>query len=190
MTLLLRASELIALPIVTIHGGEDVAEVKDVVYGSEQGHVLGFTLNKRGILRGSRREVLPIEQVTAIGKDAVMIDDERSCLVPPDEAPAAVAEPERNRHVLGDAVVTDAGVKLGVVRVVVLLVGGDGEAVGYELERDGTTETWFIPRPVQLAVSGDALVVPADVERFVRNDLVGFGAALDEFRSQVGGESR
>ena len=73
MTLLLRASELIGLPIVTIEGGEDVAEVKDVVYGSEQGRVLGFTLNKRGLLSGRRREVLPIDQVTAIGKDAVMM---------------------------------------------------------------------------------------------------------------------
>jgi uncharacterized protein YrrD len=190
MTVLLRASEVIGLPIVTINGGEDVAEVKDVVYGAEQGRVLGFTLNKRGLLHGSRREVLPIEQVTAIGKDAVMIEDERSCLVSPDEAPAAVGTPERSRNVLGDAVVTDAGVKLGTVRDVVLLVGGDGEALGYELEREGTDETWFIPRPVQLAVSGEALVVPADVERFVRSDLVGFGAALDEFRDEIGGGSR
>jgi uncharacterized protein YrrD len=157
------------------------------VYGSEQGRVLGFTLNKRGLLHGHRREVLPIDQVSAIGKDAVMIADERSCLMRPDEAPAAVADPDSNRDVLGDAVVTDAGVKLGVVRDLVLLVSGDGEAVGYELEREGTSETWFIPRPVQLAVSGDALVVPADVERFVRHDLVGFGAAVDEFRSEIGG---
>ncbi|HEY2813131.1 MAG TPA: PRC-barrel domain-containing protein [Acidimicrobiales bacterium] len=186
MTLLLRASELIGLPIVTV-GGEDVSEVKDVVYGSEQGRLLGFTLNKRGALRGPQREVLPIDLVTAIGKDAVMIEDEGACLVAPAEAPGAVAAPEHDRNVLGDAVVTDAGVRLGVVRDLVLLVGGDGEAVGYELERDGTRETWFIPRPVQLAVSGDALVVPADIERFVRHDLVGFGAAVDDFRAELGG---
>ena len=161
--------------------------MKDVVYGSEQGRLLGFTLNKRGMLRGPRREVLPIEQVSAVGRDAVMIDNERACLVDPQEAPPTVSSADRNRNVLGDPVVTDAGVRLGVVRDLVLLVGGDGEAVGYELEREGTTDRWFIPRPAQVAVSGDALVVPADIERFVRHDLVGFGAAIDDFRAETSG---
>lgn len=192
MTVLMRASELIGLPVVTIDGGEDVAEVKDVVYGADEGRVLGFTLNQRGgILRGPRREVLPMDHVTAVCRDAVMIEDESACLVPPAEAPAPVAAPDKARNVLGDAVVTEAGVRLGVVRDVIVLVGGDGEAVGYELDRDDAKGSWFIPRPVQRAVSGDAVVVPVDIERFVRDDLVGFGAAVDEFRAaELGGASR
>src|SRR4051794_12045271 len=59
-----------------VHGGEDVAEVRDVVYSSEAGTLLGFTLNKRGFLRGKMRDVLAADDVAAIGADAVMIDDD------------------------------------------------------------------------------------------------------------------
>jgi uncharacterized protein YrrD len=185
MTLVVKASELIGRPVVTITGGEDVAEVKDIVYRSEQGDLVGFTLNKRGFLSGSLREVLPVESVHAIGRDAVMIDNTEDCLVDPKDAPAAVAEPEKDRDVFDDAVVTESGVRLGRVRDVVLVVGGAGEVVGFELARDESNETWFIPRPAQLAVSGDALIVPDQLEEFIVDDLTGFGAAIDRYRDTL-----
>ncbi len=182
MTALMRASDVRGLPVVTITGGEDVAEIRDVVYHGERGDVLGFTLNKRGgLLRGRLREVLLAEDVGAIGRDAVMIEDEESCLVAPRDAPAAVARPEEDRNVLGNAVVTDAGVRLGTVTDLVLRVGGHGEVVGYEVRREGSKDTWFVPRPAQLAVSGTALMVPNDIERYARQDLSGFANALDDY---------
>ncbi len=182
MTVLMRASDVRGLPVVTIVGGEDVAEVRDVIYHGERGDLLGFTLNKRGgLLRGRLREVLLAENVTAIGRDAVMILDEHSCLVSPRDAPAAVGRPEEDRNVLGNAVVTDAGVRLGTVTDLVLRVGGHGEVVGYEIRREGSKETWFVPRPAQLAVSGTALMVPNDIEQYARQDLSGFATALDDY---------
>jgi hypothetical protein len=53
--------------------------------------------------------------------------------------------------------------------------------VGYELKREDTKEPWFIPRPQQLAVSGDALLVPSSVEEYVSHDLSGFALAVDRF---------
>jgi len=35
-------------------------------------------------------------------------------------------------------------------------------------------------------VSGTALVVPESTKDFVKDDLVGLGAAVDEFRSRLG----
>jgi hypothetical protein len=43
-----------------------------------------------------------------------------------------------------------------------------------------------VPLPAQLAVSGSALVVPEATKEFVEDDLVGLGAAVDEFRSRLG----
>ena len=42
------------------------------------------------------------------------------------------------------------------------------------------------PLPAQLAISGSALVVPDETEQFTRDDLVGLGAAVEEFRSRHG----
>ncbi|MDQ6697183.1 MAG: PRC-barrel domain containing protein, partial [Actinomycetota bacterium] len=60
-----------------------------------------------------------------------------------------------------------------------------GDVVGYEIEKaDGGQG--YIPLPAQLAVSGTALVVPDVTEEFMRDDLVGLGAAVDEFRARLG----
>jgi hypothetical protein len=66
-----------------------------------------------------------------------------------------------------------------------LVVGSVGEVVGYEIDRAGGGRG-YIPLPAQLSVSGVALVVPNVTEEFVRDDLVGLGAAVDEFRSRLG----
>jgi len=184
VTLLMSASQINGLPVVTVHGGEDVAEVRDVIYSPDAGRLVGLTLNKRGFFAGRRREVLPAESIHAIGRDAVMVLDE-SCLIPPDDAPAEVARPAVERNVIGNDVLTEAGVSLGRIRDLALTVGGSGEVVGYEIEKLGGGKG-YIPLPAQLAVSGTTLVVPDVTEEFVRDDLVGLGAAVDEFRGRLG----
>lgn len=185
VTMYLRTSEVIGLPVVTIDGGEDVAEVRDVVYSSETGTLLGFTLNKRGFLRGRMRSVLPAASIAAIGQHAVMVDDDDDALTDKSDAPDAMASPATDRNVLKNVVMTEGGTRLGTVTDLVLAVGGRGEIVGYELRRDDTKEPWFIPRPTQVAVSGDTLLVPDTLEQYVSHDLSGFALTVDRYRTEV-----
>jgi uncharacterized protein YrrD len=184
MKLLMHASQITGLPVVTVRGGDDVAEVRDVIYDPDAGRLAGLTLNKRGFLAGRRREILPAEAVHAIGRDAVMVQDETS-LVHPQDAPEEVAGTGPGRNVVGDDVLTESGVSLGTVRDLALLVGSAGEVVGYEIEKTGGGRG-YIPLPAQLAVSGSTLVVPDMTQEFVRDDLVGLGAAVDDFRARLG----
>jgi uncharacterized protein YrrD len=184
MRLLVTGSAIRGLPVVTISGGEDVAEVRDLIYNPEAGRVVGMTLNKRGFLAGRRREVLPAETIHAIGRDAVMVADEAS-LLHPGTAPDEVGSPPEGRDVIGNEVLTEQGTKLGRVKDVVVLVGSAGEVVGYAIET-ASQGTGYIPLPSQLAVSGSALVVPDPTQDYVESDLVGLGAAVDEFRSRLG----
>ena len=48
MKLLITAAQINSLPVVTVRGGEAVAEVRDVIYSPEAGRLVGLTLNKRG----------------------------------------------------------------------------------------------------------------------------------------------
>ena len=183
MKLLMTASQIRGLPVVTIRGGEDVAEVRDVIYSPEAGRLVGMTLNQRGFLSGRRREVLPADMIHAVGQDAVMVTDE-SQLVVPEAAPEDVGHPATERNVLGNDVLTEGGTSLGEVADLVLLVGSGGEVVGYQVKKPGGGHG-YIPLPAQLAVSGDAPVVPDVTAEFVQEDLVGLGAAVDEFQRQA-----
>ena len=95
MRLLITASQIRGLPVVTVQGGEDVAEVRDVIYSPEAGRLVGLTLNKRGFLAGRSRDVLSAEAIHAIGQHAVMVLDE-SKLVAPDDRPRTSVIPLRS----------------------------------------------------------------------------------------------
>src|ERR1019366_8536382 len=183
--LLVTGSAIRGLPGVTISGGEDVAEGRDVIYSPEAGRVVGLTLNKRGFLAGRCREVLPAETIHAIGRDAVMVDDETS-LILPEDASAHAGHPPAGRDVTAQEVLTEKGTSLGKVRDLVVLVGSNGEVVGYEIDT-AAGGTGYIPLPAPLAVSGSALGGPEATKEFVEDDPGGVGAAVDEFRSRLGG---
>lgn len=191
MKVLIKASKVIGLPVVTL-GGDDVAEVRDVVYDPSQGRLVGFTLNSRGWLGRRLKDSLSWGSVAALGPDAVMIRDEGD-LAAEDEATPSLAEPPSDRNVLGDAVLTDEGVQLGVVSDIIVETGERAEVVGYEIQDKSAdakaSRVRFLPLPQQLAVSGDALLVPAKVESFLHDDLSGFGAAVDDFRKLLGDEA-
>ena len=183
----MRATSLVGLPVVTTSTGEDIAETRDVIYVPEQGRVAGFTLNKRGRLAGRMKNVLAMEQVHAVGRDAVMVTDAGVLDTPEGEA---AAQDAKGRNVNGNQVLTETGKTLGVV-IDLIVEMNRGEVIGYELK--GETEVQraegaplLLPLPATLAVSSDTLMVPADVESYIRDDLAGFGSAVADFRARLG----
>ncbi|HEY4990635.1 MAG TPA: PRC-barrel domain-containing protein [Nakamurella sp.] len=198
MSILLRSSEINRLPVVTV-AGEDVAQVKDVVYAAHGGQVGGFTLNGRGLFAGPLKTALPWANVIGVGPDAVIIRGE-DAFTPVESLLAAVrsGEPAAG-DILGSQVLTDDGAALGVVVDVVIEVADGGGAaqadvVGYEIDpAEGAgrgTNRMLIPLPDTLSASGEHLMVPAAAREFVTDDLAGFGAAVDDFRAHLRGGQR
>lgn len=181
---LLRAGELPGRVVVSTHG-EDVAQLRDVVYDAGSGEVIGFTLAKRGIFGGRMKKVLPWGNVLGLGPAAAVVEDEEA-FTPRD----GLRAPADDRDVIGARVLTDDGRQLGVVRDLVVEVhDGLADVVGYEIEpaetfRDSSSHV-LLPLPDTLAASGDNLVVPAAATDFVRDDIAGFGAAVDDFRASL-----
>ncbi len=190
---LMRTSEIVRRPVVTM-AGEDIAQIKDVVYAPDGGSVSGFTLAGRGIFAGPLKEGLAWTSVAALGADAVMVKDD-SALVPKHEMlDRSGAGTGSAGNILGSQVLTEDGVGLGTVRDVVVSVDDTGgeqcDVVGYEIEASealGTeAQMVLIPLPDTIAASGEHLMVPASVKDFVGHDLAGFGAAVDRFRAHLG----
>ena len=196
MSRLMRTSEITKRPVVTF-AGDDVAQIKDIVYGAGGGAVGGFTLAGRGLFSGPLKQSLSWTSVAALGPDAVMIRDENS--LEPAEAVlnASAASGGSGGNVLGSQVLTDGGLDLGKVVDVVIEVtgeyGGQCDVVGYEIEASEALGTKgqkvLIPLPDTIAASGEHLMVPASAKDFVGHDLAGFGAAVNDFRAQLGGKS-
>jgi len=188
VSVLMRAREITGRPVVTLDTAEDVAEVRDVVFSHATASVVGFTLNKRGFLGSPLKELLPWSRVTALGRDALMIET-GAALGAVDRAMEDAAA-GGDRDVVGASVMTDGGTRLGTVEDVIVQVADDATVVGFEVhgpevERDRGSATLLIPVDDTLAVSGETLMVPAAAQDFVHDDLSGFGSAVQEFRARL-----
>lgn len=192
MTRLMRTSELEKRPVVTM-AGDDVAQIKDIVYAAGGGQVGGFTLAGRGLFAGPLKTSLAWTSVASLGSDAVMIADENSLESTDAVLNRSASSGGSGSNVLGSRVLTDAGTDLGKVIDVIIEVsqGGSGQCdvVGYEIEASEALGTHgtdvLIPLPDTIAVSGEHLIVPASAKDFVGHDLAGFGAAIEQFRAQL-----
>ncbi|MGI8459875.1 MAG: PRC-barrel domain-containing protein [Propionibacteriaceae bacterium] len=187
MSVLMRASEILRRPVVTL-AGEDIAEIKDVVYAGPQGDVAGFTLNGRGLFAGPLKQALPWSGVHGLGAAAVMVAS-ADVFEERDEVLRQAREGAGGGNVLGSTVLTDTGVNLGQVSEVIIEVGETADVVGYEID---STESLgrdrrrvLIPLPDTISVSVESLIVPAAAVDFVCDDLAGFGAAVDAFRARL-----
>ncbi len=193
----MSTSEVTKRPVVTM-GGDDPAQIKDIVYAADGGSVHGFTLAGRGLFSGPLSTVLPWSNVLALGSDAVMIQNEESltdaaALSPGGESGASVG---KGGNILGSRVLTDTGTDLGeVVDAIIEVQGGSDQCdvVGYEIEASealsANGQKVLIPLPDAIAASGEHLIVPDSAKDFVGQDLAGFGAAVDRFRAQLEGTS-
>ncbi|MET3808340.1 sporulation protein YlmC with PRC-barrel domain [Nakamurella sp. UYEF19] len=197
MSTLVRASEL-AQRVVVTYGGEDVAQIKDIVYAANGGEIGAFTLAGRGLFAGPLKVGLPWAAVVGLGQDAVIIESEDALVPLADLFDAADGPVSSGRaDILKSEVLTDAGTSLGRVSDVIIGIGdtqgGQADVVGYQIDPAETLGRGklplLIPLPDTLSASGEHLMVPAAAANYLTDDLASFGSAIDAFRSQLGGAS-
>ncbi|WP_164842703.1 PRC-barrel domain-containing protein [Actinoplanes solisilvae] len=188
MSVLTLATALVGRPVVTL-GGDDIGQVKDVVYAAESRRVTGFTLAGRGLLSGPLRRALPWTGVHAVGRDAVMISDEES-LTGRDEV--AERTELRDHNLVGGAVLTEGGTALGTVEDMILEVGTVADVVGCRITTSEAIppagRSVLLPLPGEAIASGEALVVPEYVAGRAVDDLAAFRTATRSARSVSEGE--
>ncbi|WP_328349367.1 PRC-barrel domain-containing protein [Streptomyces sp. NBC_00445] len=183
MTAYVRASEIAKKPVVTL-AGEDLGQVKDLVFDPSTGNIHCFTLAGRGLLAGPLHRALLWENVHALGPHAVMVRDE-SALEEDDTAARSGAEKPGGANVLGVAVTTRSGARLGTVTDAVVATGRTPVVAGYEIE---TAEHRHVLLPVAgpVTASRERVLVPDATAQHSAGDLGGFGAAVEGLRDSLG----
>lgn len=178
MTYTARASELANRPVVTLDTATEAARLADVVIDPANGNVIGFTLQRQGLLGMSDRGALPITAVRAVGRDAVMISAETG-IVPSGAMPAGLGAA---RDIHGDQVVTQEGAVQGRVTDVILRIDRDSvDVIGYEIE-GGNGSTALVAVPDTFAISADALIVSKEMQVMPATDLEAFSGTVDQLR--------
>jgi uncharacterized protein YrrD len=172
---LLRGRDLIGQPVVEIATGDDLAEIKDIVFDATRGTIRGFTLRRRGFFGRRLKNVLPIDGVASVGTHAVMVETADS-ITHPDSAPEDV-KVDGGADVLSDVVITESGRTLGSVHDVVVTGGPDPRVVGFEISGERVGDG-LVPIAASRGLSGSALIVPDGYEQRIRNDLTGLAAEL------------
>ncbi|MCZ7456265.1 PRC-barrel domain-containing protein [Streptomyces sp. WMMC940] len=189
MSRYLRAREISKKPVVTL-GGEDVADVKDIVFDPVKGGISCFTLNGRGLFAGPLKRALLWKKVHALGPDAVMIRDE-TALEDDEEAVREQLDAPGGGNVLGARMLTEEGTSLGTVTDVIIETGRTPKVIGYEV--DSAAEAGrrvFLPVIRPKSVSGEMIVVPDDCADFTAGDLAGLAAAAEGLRRRSREEER
>ena len=196
-------------PLLLASGDAPVVLRAGTVHLVEEGVVLtdGAVLMRDGKIVRAGTDLETPAGATEIdyGPDAVIIEH-ADLLEPVDGVLVAATSSHENAgsggDVLGDRVLTDTGTDLGKVADVVIeydnATGGACDVVGYEIEasdalKESTSKSkhtrLLLPLPDTLAASSEHVMVPASAEQFVSQDLAGFGAAVQAFRAQLGGQS-
>ncbi|MGH6633800.1 MAG: PRC-barrel domain-containing protein, partial [Sphingopyxis sp.] len=91
MTALLRGKDVFGFPVVDISTGEDIAEIRDLIFEPASGGIGGFTLAKRGFFGRRMKQVLRVGAIHSVGTHAVTVDSADSITdhdVAPEEAAA------------------------------------------------------------------------------------------------------
>jgi uncharacterized protein YrrD len=172
---LLRGADLIGLPVVDASTGDDVAEVRDVLFDAAQGKITGFTLRRPGFLGRRLKQTLSISYVLSVGTGAVMIETPDALFRLEDSSGDAVGNSDGT--VAGDRVITESGRILGELKDVVVLGGQAPRVVGFEIG-GGAAGDGLIPVGAATGISGSALIVPDEYEYRIKSDLTGLAAEL------------
>ncbi|WP_236243475.1 PRC-barrel domain-containing protein [Streptomyces sp. CC228A] len=180
MTTYTRARDISGTPVVTLHG-EDVGQVKDVVFDPARGSVSAFTLSGRGLLAGPLHRTLSWADVHGLGPDAVMVRDEDTLEEDNRKTRKKASRSGSGVGVLGATMITRDGTLMGTVTDVIIETGRDPVVAGYEVETRERRRV-LVPVAGPVAVSGDRIVVPDAAARHRAGDLDGFESAAEALR--------
>jgi uncharacterized protein YrrD len=107
-----KGKSVIGKPILAFDEGTRVGEVRDLILGPDNGSVIGLLTEEGGLFESSK--VVPVEQISAFGRDAVVISSAAS-VVPAGQTPGIKAILDRKQSLLGTKVFTETGDAQGSV---------------------------------------------------------------------------
>ena len=161
----IKGNQVLGLPVITINNGKQLAKIQDIIYDPKTNQVKAFLISEGGWFKEA--EVLLIQDIKAIGQDAVMIDSTNQ-IRPANEVDNAVSSiAESENYLTKNQVITQQGTKLGkVVDIYFDFPGGrvSDLEVSEGMFKNISSGTKTVPVANIITVGEEALIVSGFVE--------------------------
>jgi uncharacterized protein YrrD len=186
-----KGKSVIGKPILSLADGARLHDVKDVILGADNDAVVGLLADEGGLFGHSL--VVPIEEVTGFGRDAVVVA-RRESVIAANEAPEIGSIVSRQQSLLGTTVFTETGDKQGKINDI-YFDEPSGRILGFELSggvfADAAQGSRYIPVEELVRVGPDVAYVYPETADLLEQQRGGISGALadagDKAKGAVGG---
>ncbi|MFL5673498.1 MAG: PRC-barrel domain-containing protein [Chloroflexota bacterium] len=173
-----KGKSVIGKPILSLEDATRLYEVKDLILGTGNDTVVGLIAEEGGIFSSSL--VVPIDQVTGFGRDAVVVRN-RESVIPANESAAIQPVLERKTSLLGTKVYTETGDDQGKVSDV-YFEETSGRVMGFELSggmlADAAQGARFVPIEELVRAGPDVVYVHPETADLLEQQRGGISGAL------------
>ena len=166
-----KVSNIIGLPVICIHTGNQIGIVKDIACDPES-NVYGLILEPKTLFNEGK--VIPLQEIKSIGDDAITVYVENITQTM-DELEKEHDELRglyNARKLRGNKIITTNGKELGIMEDV-YFHEELGTILGYELSEgivaDITEGRKYLPKPESITEGEDVLIVPMSSEKNIED---------------------
>ncbi|MBW4595968.1 MAG: PRC-barrel domain-containing protein [Brasilonema angustatum HA4187-MV1] len=173
-----KGSDVIGKAVVTYDTGKKIERIRDLIFDQKRNQLLGFLVEEKGLFRDAK--VVPLEQVQAIGLDAIVVHSKQS-VVRADHIPVIKEILHHNNVLIGTRILTTTGLDLGGL-VDLFFDEHSGLVEGYEVSggvfADAYSGRSFVPAPETLKIGDDVAFVPHETAQMMQEQVGGIRGAV------------
>jgi uncharacterized protein YrrD len=181
-----KGNNIIGRPVFAYDTGKKLDNrIADLIFDQDSNQLLGFLIDEKGWFRDA--QVLPLENIHAIGPDAVIVPSAAAILRAKDSTPMQ-AVLAHGLVLKGSRIMTTEGQGLGTM-VDLYFDEQTGAIEGYEtsggLFADAYSGRSFIPAPRTLSIGEDAVFVPPETAGMMAEQVGGIKGAVQTANQKV-----
>jgi uncharacterized protein YrrD len=182
-----KGKSVIDKPILSLADGARLQTVKDVILGANNDSVVGLLADEGGFLASSL--VVPIEEVSSFGRDAVVVA-RRESVIPAKEAPGIASIVARHQSLLGTRVFTETGDDQGKLNDV-YFDEPTGRILGFELSggvfADAAQGMRYVPVEELVRVGPDVAYVHPETAELLEQQRGGLSGKIADVGDKAKG---
>lgn len=181
-----KGSDIIGQPVFAYDTGKKLDDrIEDLIFDQNTNQLLGFLVEEKSWFRDA--QVLPLENIHAIGPDAVIVSSSTAVLNTRESTPLQTVLGQ-GLVLKGSRIMTTDGRDLGTM-VDLYFDEQTGAIEGYEasggLFADAYSGRSFIPAPRTLSIGEDAAFVPPETAEMMAEQLGGIRGAVQAANQKV-----
>lgn len=180
-----KGTDILNRSIIAFDTGKRIAKVLDLIFDQKTNQLLGFLVDEGGLFHSAK--VVPLNQVTAIGPD-VMVISGRDVIVSVKDVPQIQTVLEHKLVLKGNRIITTDGRYLGSI-IDLYFDEQTGRIEGYEtsggLFADAYSGRSFIPAPQTVKIGKEVTFVPPETAALMEEQVGGIRGAMMTAGSQI-----